>query len=92
MKAIHRNRFASTLAAFALTAALAGSVSAARTSASDAPLDWPERWVAAHSVDARSVTLEPAASSSASAPLDWPERWAAAHPHGAGLVLTLARM
>src|SRR3954467_10157015 len=45
MKTAHRNLVPTTLAAFALAAVLAGSASAARTSA---PLDWPERWAAAH--------------------------------------------
>ena len=75
MKTAHRNLVPTTLAAFALAAVLAGSTSAARTSA---PLDWPERWQAAH-VAANGNAESLGIAKAQSAPLDWPERWEAAH-------------
>ena len=88
MKTAHRNLVPTTLAAFALAAVLAGSASAARTSA---PLDWPERWAAAHVAangNAESLRIAKAHAAAAALP-DWPERWAAAHPGSVGLARTL---
>jgi hypothetical protein len=88
MKTAHGNLVPTTLAAFALAAVLAGSASAARTSA---PLDWPERWAAAHvAANGNTESLRTAKAHAAAAALpDWPERWAAAHPGSVGLARTL---
>ena len=88
MKTAHRNLVPTTLAAFALAAVLAGSASAARTSA---PLDWPERWAAAHvAANGSAESLRTAKAHAVAAALpDWPERWAAAHPGSVGFARTL---